>query len=91
MTTSPSKTVHTCNPSDPGKPLPFGRKAEAGVCPRCDELRNGAPPRTLSWVDNVRRQEQEDAQRTRDIRAHFGPHGPHARGECGPVCTYGDW
>jgi hypothetical protein len=38
-------TRHTCNPNQPGKPLPFGKRAPAGDCPRCDELAVGAAPR----------------------------------------------
>lgn len=28
-----------------------------------------------------------DAER----QEHFGSSGPHQRGECRPVCTFGDW
>lgn len=84
-------TPHTCNPDAPGKPRPFGRKAPYGECRRCDELHDGAEPRSLAWVDAKRRQEAQDEQRVADLRAHFGPNGPHARGTCGPVCTFGDW
>jgi hypothetical protein len=40
-------TKHTC-----GGPV-FGRLAEPGTCPRCDELRAGAAPR--QWVGTARR------------------------------------
>ena len=56
-------------------------------CPRCAELRNGAPARA-GWSDNKRRCE---AVQRASIAAHFAPDGPHARGLCGPVCTFGDW
>lgn len=71
-------TQHTC-----GGPV-FGRKT-AG-CPRCDELLAGAAP--VVW--NIRSRAQEDAQRVREIHAHFtGEY--HRSGKCGPVCTFGDW
>lgn len=77
---------HDCNPSQPGKPLPFGKRAPAGDCPRCDELAAGAKPRT-GWG---RSRAQQDAARVIDIRAHFASE-KHRTGGCGPVCTYGDW
>lgn len=72
-------TQHTC-----GGPK-FGRLTPD--CPRCDELAAGAQPRT-SWRSR-RQQTQETQQRAH--QAHFAPNGPHARGACGPVCTFGDW
>jgi len=72
-------TKHTC-----GGPK-FGRKTPG--CPRCDELIAGAAPRA-GWGDRKRAQE---SQRNREIRAHFAPGGPHARGLCGPVCTAFDY
>lgn len=51
---------HTCNPDRPGMPLPFGRKAPAGECQRCDELRDGAEPRTLNWVERKRKTEEQE-------------------------------
>lgn len=30
-------------------------------------------------------------QRLKDIKSHFAPGGAHEKGECGPVCTYGDF
>lgn len=86
-----AKTVHTCNPRQPGKPLPFGKRDPLGKCPRCAELDAGAEPRTLNWVENRRRQDEFDADRSRRMADHFSPGSPHARGECGPVCTAFDW
>lgn len=82
-------TRHTCTPD--GRALPFGRKAEPGACPRCDELRDGAAPRSLAWVDDMRRREAADRERDAHRRQHFAADGPHARGECGRVCTAFDW
>lgn len=79
-------TRHSCNPRQPGKPLPFGKHAPVGECPRCDELAAGAEPRT-GWGSS---RAQQDAARTLDIRAHFAGQR-HLSGGCGPVCTYGDW
>lgn len=90
-TTAAAKVVHTCNPNRPGQPLPFGKRDPHGVCPRCKELDAGAEPRTLGWVESKRRQDEFDAARSAGISAHFAPGGPHARGECGPVCTAYDW
>ncbi|MFD7616598.1 hypothetical protein [Streptomyces sp. NPDC059802] len=63
----------------------FGKKVDG--CPRCGELKAGAEP--VSW--NVRHEVRLDEQRRRSINAHFAANGPHARGVCGPVCTFGDW
>ncbi|MGW4784923.1 hypothetical protein [Streptomyces sp. NPDC004230] len=65
----------------------FGRRV-AG-CPRCTELDAGAKP--------VRQNRRPERQQTggyptnREIADHFAPGSPHARGACGPVCTFGDW
>lgn len=80
---------HTCTPD--GKALPFGRKAPVGQCPRCDQLHAGAAPRTLNWVESRNRTLADDVERGAAIRAHFAVNGPHAAGQCGPVCTFGDW
>lgn len=82
-------TRHTCTPD--GRALPFGRKASPGICARCDELRAGATPRTPSWVGKVQARQVNEAADRAASRAHFAPDGPHARGECGLVCTFGDW
>jgi hypothetical protein len=73
-------TKHTC-----GGPV-FGRKTPG--CPRCDELLAGAEPVRQEWRDRARRNAEQDR---RSIAAHFAPGGPHARGDCGPVCTFADW
>lgn len=67
--------------------MAFGRPSPAGVCVRCDELRNGAAPRA-SW--NAGKVAAQRAQLA-GITAHFAPGSPHSRGMCGPVCTLGDW
>jgi hypothetical protein len=72
---------HSCNVADPGKALPFGRRAAPGVCARCDELSAGAAPRA-GWV----RKRQSGAG---DVRAHMASEAHRTR--CGPVCTYGEW
>jgi len=81
-----TNTKHTCNPRKPSQPLPFGKKAPKGECPRCDELHAGAAPRDLPWTSK----QNEDEQRCRDITVHFAS-AKHRGGGCGPVCTYGDW
>ncbi|MFF1650162.1 hypothetical protein [Streptomyces sp. NPDC058240] len=63
----------------------FGKKVDG--CPRCDELKAGAEP--VTW--NVRHEARLDEEGRRSISAHFAANGPHVRGECGPVCTFGDW
>jgi len=66
------EAVHTC-----GGPV-FGRLAERGTCPRCDELRAGAAPRQ-GWG----RSSRYDGYSTE----------PHSCQEsnCAPICTWGDW
>lgn len=67
----------------------FGCKVDG--CPRCEELKNGAPARSgwqKYYFENKRRQ---DDIRSKAIEAHFAPGGPHSRGLCGPVCTAFDW
>lgn len=46
-----------------------------------------------SYVRSSRRRRPslDDERRDSSIDAHFAPGSPHARGECGPVCTFGDW
>jgi len=73
-------TKHTC-----GGPA-FGRLT-AG-CPRCDELIGGAAPVVQSWRGQRAR---DEAMRIAEHRDHFKAGGRHARGLCGPVCTFGDW
>lgn len=80
-------TIHTCNPGNPGQPLPFGRRG--ADCARCTELSSGAAPRTWSARRiSLAKQATTDQRATAAaIVAHFAPDGPHARGACGPVCT----
>lgn len=65
----------------------FGRHVPD--CLRCQELKAGAEP--------VRQGRARERERTggyptdREIGSHFAPGGPHDRGACGPVCTFGDW
>lgn len=84
----PEFVVHTCNG---GKGPFFGRLAKPGTCPRCDELHNGAERRSApAWVDDRNRRDSHDRQREAAAREHHAPNGPHARGVCGPVCTFQD-
>lgn len=78
-----TSTRHNC-----GGPV-FGRKTPG--CPRCDELLAGAPPRAAPWVESIERNRHYAEQDKRDRETHFAPGGPHARGDCGPVCTAFDW
>jgi hypothetical protein len=75
-----SKSSHNCNG---GHGPVFGRKT-AG-CPRCDELLAGAAP--VKWAAS---RASQDAQRCKEIAAHFSGHR-HQSGQCGPVCTFGEW
>jgi hypothetical protein len=63
----------------------FGKTVDG--CPRCEELKAGAEP--VSWSSG--RQARVEAMQRRAHQDHFAPGGPHARGACGPVCTFGDW
>ena len=56
-------------------------------CPRCLELLAGSTARP-GWSARSRALE---IRRTAGLHAHFAPGGPHARGECRQVCTFGDW
>lgn len=87
---------HTCTST--GKPLPYGKLAPAGQCARCDERRaekeEGIPARPApAWTERSRARQNDTSgyPSTSAINDHFRPGGPHARGECGPVCTFGDW
>lgn len=82
-------TKHTC--TSHGGALPFGRKAPEGQCPRCDELRNGASPRTHAGFEALSRRQRHEQEDAAALRAHFAPGGPHRAGKCGPVCTAFDW
>ncbi len=62
---------HNCNPRNPGKPLPWGRKAPEGECPRCDELRAGAAPRDAHpAIQAVKRKRDQEERTIAEIRAH---------------------
>jgi len=77
---------------DGGRAMPFGRRKPAGECPRCDQLRDGAAPRQAPpALRAAERRRRYDADSDEHRRAHFAPGGPHARGQCGPVCTAFDW
>ena len=54
------------------------------TCPRCVELKNGAPARK-GWGHRSRRAYQE-AARVDSIRRH-----DCKASQCGPVCTFGEW
>lgn len=62
--------------------MAFGRKSDAGVCPRCDELRAGAPVRASWHKGHFEQKAQERAAiRNHDCKAS----------RCAIVCTFGDW
>jgi hypothetical protein len=85
VTNRSGNTVHTCNPAKPGKPLPFGRKADEGDCARCDELRAGAAPRELGY-----RPRSAEPQLTQaDLDAHRRSCAVCQTGR--GVCTAYDW
>lgn len=71
--------------------MAFGRKSPVGDCPRCDELRNGAAPREGWQAGYFTRKAAIARADAASHAAHFAAGGPHARGCCGPVCTFGDW
>jgi hypothetical protein len=84
---------HVCNPAKPGKPLPYGRKAPEGECPRCDQLRDGAEARPAPmWLSHYEALKTSDADRAAEIKAHFAPGGEHER-KCklSPITTCYDW
>ena len=66
----------------------FGRKV--ADCPRCAELIAGAAPVRWNGLSRAEARYREESDRSA-IAAHFAPNGPHSRGACGPVCTFGDW
>ena len=67
-------TKHTC-----GGPK-FGKLADG--CPRCEELKAGAPSR--SWGGSLKR--QNEARQSEAIRVH-----DCRLSHCGVVCTFGEW
>jgi hypothetical protein len=64
--------------------MSYGRPKWTG-CPRCEELINGAAPRT--WKS---KRERDDHARALETAAHFASE-KHRSGGCGPVCTFGEW
>lgn len=56
------------------------------TCARCIELANGSKARA-GWSDHKRQFERDSIAAT---DAHFKSHA-HLSGQCGPVCTFGDW
>ena len=71
---------HTC-----GGPI-FGRLAPEGTCPRCDELRAGAPRRTLPWYEAAKQKKENEKRFYQELKNH-----DCKKAGCGPVCTFGDW
>lgn len=69
--------------------MAFGRLSPAGTCPRCDELRAGAPARA-GWGRPSAIARRIDERIRQDIRRHMAS-DKHRSGGCGPVCTFGDW
>jgi hypothetical protein len=66
----------------------FGQKFDG--CPRCDELKAGAAP--VRWGNGRTERGRTGGYPTdAEVSNHFAPGGPHERGACGPVCTFGDW
>jgi hypothetical protein len=83
---------HTCNPKNPGKPLPFGRKAPRGQCPSCDQLYAGRPPREAHpAIQAANRRRDNDERARHEWDDHVAR--KHHNGRCadGPVCTFGQW
>jgi hypothetical protein len=81
---------HTCT-SD-GRAQPFGRKAPRGECPRCDQLHDGAAPRSWAGTESARRNARYDRQEDDRRRANIAA----GRCACGQpsnhgICTYGEW
>lgn len=64
--------------------MTFGRPSRHQACPRCEELKAGAVPR--SWAVRHR----PAARRQDEIAQHFAS-AKHRTGGCGPVCTFGEY
>lgn len=62
--------------------MSFGRPSKHDLCPRCQELKNGAEPRK-GWSDTRRFKEAQ-------FRLSLEKHDCKKSG-CGSVCTYGEW
>lgn len=90
QTETATKPRHTCNPSRPGQPLPFGRPDPTGEFLGCKERaverEAGIPARTNSMVEALQRGAWNDEQRAREIREH-----DCRVSNCGPVCTAFQW
>lgn len=61
-------------------PPMFGKKVSG--CDRCEALSSGAQP--------VRWHSDNDKRHLADVRSHFASER-HLSGDCGPVCTFGEW
>lgn len=85
---------HTCNPRQPGKPLPFGKRDPLSQCPRCRQLDAGAAPRSApAWVEDRQRAARDAAAYDAHRRDHFKPGGEHERvcAQKRSVSTCFDW
>lgn len=84
---------HTCNPNNPGKPLPFGRKAPEGKCESCDQLRAGRPPREAHpAIKAAQRKRDDEARLSEEIRRHnCVAAGCYRDGFGNIICTAFDW
>lgn len=63
----------------------FANLSPLGACPRCDELRAGAPAR-VGWGGVTQSVRDNERNRSAALRAH----SCKASG-CAPICTFGDW
>lgn len=67
--------------------MAFGKFTKvAGVCPRCDELKAGAPSRDGWQKQYYTTKKKHEEQFNRELKAHNCQ-----ASKCGPVCTFGDW
>ncbi len=62
--------------------MSFGRKDP--TCDRCQELLNGAAPRSGWQAGYFSFKKQQEANQLAAIKNHKCTN-------CGPVCTFGDW
>lgn len=66
--------------------MAFGRPTkEVGACPRCDELRAGAPARQGYGLSRSQKATRE-AQFRASLKAH-----DCKKSNCSYICTFGDW
>jgi hypothetical protein len=77
--------THSVTQHSAGCRMAFGRKDPN--CPRCRELMAGCAPRDGWQRGYFSHRAAQQTQERAAIAAHFAPGGPHARGDCGPVCT----